>query len=173
MVQRVVVVDGNQAAAEDLTNFIMGTYVGIGALMYGIYWLIDKFTPRVLSEDLGLLLYIVAPGAILLSAFALIAIILCAISFGDPITQTIYAVVISYLSTPLLQQSGLIGYSDIGKVITYILVYIASFALIRILTNFAIVLKSAKVIASLILFGFLLSPFWKTTTQILEAAGWY
>lgn len=173
MVQRFVVVNGNQAAAEGLTNFIMGTYVGIGILMYGIYWLIDKFTPGILSEDLGLLLYVVAPGAILLSAVVLIVIILCAISFEDPITQTIYAAGISYLSTPLLQQEGLIGHSYIGQVITYILVYIVSFCLIKILTNFAISLKATKVIASVMFFSFLLSPFWKTTTQILEAAGWY
>jgi hypothetical protein len=171
MFQRVV--GGHRALAEDLTKFIMGTYVGIGSLMYGIYWLIDKFTPTVLSEDLGLLLYVVAPGAILLSAFSLIVIILCAISFGDLITQTTYACGISYLSTPLIREEGWIGYSDIGKVITYVLVYVVSFGLIKILVNFPIVLKSVKVIAGLVFFGLLLSPFWKTTTTIIEAAGWY
>ena len=89
MSNRVVLVSPNQAAADSAAEFIMGTYVGIGAVLYGIYWLIGYFTPVLLLNDLGILTYIVAPLAIALSALLLVLVLICAISFKDPITSLI------------------------------------------------------------------------------------
>ncbi len=40
MSNRVVLVNGNKAAADGAAEFIMGTYVGVGAVLYGVYWLV-------------------------------------------------------------------------------------------------------------------------------------
>ncbi|MEC8010128.1 MAG: hypothetical protein VX185_05085 [Pseudomonadota bacterium] len=57
MSNRVVLVNGNQAAADGAAEFIMGTYVGVGAVLYGVYWLVGYFTPVLLANDLGYLTY--------------------------------------------------------------------------------------------------------------------
>lgn len=81
MVQRVTVVDGNQIAAENFATLVTGTYVGVGAVMYGLYWLTNYVTPLLLAEDVGLLTYLIAPLSILLSAIFLLVLMMCAISF--------------------------------------------------------------------------------------------
>ncbi|RTE86959.1 MULTISPECIES: hypothetical protein [Gammaproteobacteria] len=172
MVQRVVVVDGNQIAAENLSNFVMGTYIGVGALMFGLYWLVGFFTPHFLADDLGLLTYIIAPAAILLSAFFLLVVLMCAISFEDPITQIAYSAGISYISVPIIRDMGWIGYSDTGKVIGYILVFAIAFALLNKLMKYSFVLKATKVVGGIAIFGALLFPFTNSTMDILKSAGW-
>lgn len=172
MVQRVVVVNGGQDAAENMLNFIMGTYLGVGALMYGLYWLVDYFTPHLLANDLGLLVYIVAPVAILLSAIFLLLVLACAISFEDPISQIAYSCGISYLSIPFIRHMGWIGYSHAGKVIGYVMIFLIAFSLFRRLMQYPRVLKWTKIVAGIAILGVLLCPFSKTAINIIRAAGW-
>lgn len=172
MVQRVVVVDGNQIAAEDISNFIMGTYIGVGAIMYGLYWLVGYFTPDLLANDLGLLVYVVAPAAILISALLLLIVLTCAISFEDPLTQIAYSCGITYLSVPIIRQMGWIGYSEAGTVIGYIIIFLISFSLFRTLMKYPSVLKATKIVGGVAVFGVLLTPFSKSTIEIIRSAGW-
>jgi hypothetical protein len=59
-------------AADNFSNFVMGSYIGIGAIMYGFYWLVAYFTPGLLADDLGFLTYLIAPAEILLAALFLV-----------------------------------------------------------------------------------------------------
>lgn len=172
MVQRVVVVDGNQIAAENVANLIMGTYIGVGAIMYGLYWLVGHLTPLLLANDLGVLSYIIAPAAIVLSAFFLFFVLACAITFEDPISKIAYSVGISYLSVPIIRTMGWIGYSDAGKVIGYIIVFVISLSTLRYLMRYSKILIGTKIVGGIAIFGVLLIPFSQSTIEIIKSAGW-
>ncbi|WP_226668306.1 hypothetical protein [Microbulbifer aggregans] len=172
MVERVVVVDGRQVAAEGVANVIMGTYIGIGAIMYGLYWLVGFFTPRLLEEGLGILTFLIAPGAILLCAFLLLIVLVAAISFEDPITQLAYAAGIGYVTIPVVRDMGLIGYSSAGKYIGFFIIFAVVFSLLKALMQYPKVLKATKILGGIIIFSLLLFPFSSSTMDILYAAGW-
>lgn len=172
MTQRAVIVDSNQIIAEEVTNLIMGTYIGIGAIMYGLYWVVGYFTPRLLHDDLGILVYLMVPAAILLCAFLLLIVLFCAISFEDPISQIAYSCGISYLCVPMIRDAGWIGYADTGKVISYILIFFIAIGLIRKLMKYSKVLKTTKIIGGLTIFGILTIGFLDTTVKIIYSAGW-
>ncbi|GEM_PF-1925392 len=172
MSNRVVLVNGNQAAADGAAEFIMGTYVGVGAVLYGVYWLVGYFTPVLLANDLGYLTYLVTPLAIILSAFLLVGVLVCAVSLEDLVTQVAYSCGFSYLIIPLVQDAGWIGYSKPGKIIGFILAFLIGFSILHSLMKHKILLKWTKRLGGVVVFSFLLMPFWDTTSRILKVSGW-
>lgn len=172
MVQRVVVVDGHQVAAENAANLLVGTYVGVGAVMYGLYWLTNYLTPLMLAEDVGVLTYLIAPLSIFLSAIFLLVLMMCAISFEDPLSRMVYAGIISYFSVPLIFEQGWVGSSELGLYISYLLVFIMAKVLLGWIMSSRKVLISAKVLGGVAVFGGLSLLFADSTMTTIKAAGW-
>ncbi len=149
MAQQVMLVQRNEELKESIEG-VAGTYLGIGAIMYGLHCLVEYIAPRILADDIGLLVYIVAPLSIFLSLLFLLLVMVCATTIDDPITAFVYSAGISYLSVPVIQQTGLIGNSSSGEGVTYTLVFLFFYFLPFILSKYAMALKITKAIAAIV-----------------------
>lgn len=101
-------VDGAVFMGETAVG-MMGTKAGTAAVLYGLYWLISYFGPKIIAGGLGPLTFIVVPLAIIISALLLLGTCYFAISFEDPITLCVYSIAISFFSVTFFGIWGGLG----------------------------------------------------------------
>lgn len=173
--KRVVVVGNNERAAEGVTqgvSDIAATKVGFAVIMYGLCWLIARYTPTLLENDMGVLTYVIAPAAIMLGLFFILVAAYSLSSFEDPLIQFLVSGAITFFVSSYINELGWFGDSMAGSVIGSVFLLVFIFVSMHYIMRFNIVLKASKIIGGILVFGILLSWFSGSAVEIVRAAGW-
>lgn len=172
MNQRIAVVGSAEAVAERLGHWVTGSYVGIGAVMFGLYWLMDHFVPGWVALGIRPLNYLLVPVAIFLCALFLLAVVGCLVALHDISIQAAYSALAAYYLVPLIRAHGWLGAQQMSRYLAYVAVFLVVFGTLFYLMKKRRLRHLAQILGALAAIYFLYPYFMHTFRHLLRVAGW-
>ena len=121
----------SEESAENFANLVLFPVIIISCMAF--IYAINEFIPIILKNDLGILPFVIVPLAICIVAWLLFVLVAAALAIETISMRIGYSVLITFLMSPFITETGVFGNSKYSFIATCIIILIMSLITFKII----------------------------------------